>query len=141
VSSKKLGGLDKKISNDRFNIRDKYGGKTAGILAALSGSPGMQQAAMQSEDVVGARAGDTGTSSAARDERRAGEASAEAERQAYATAEQAAAARRQQEEERRRQEEEARQKLREAQGGGFTANILAGAGGRGRGARRYLTGS
>ncbi len=137
MSSKRLGGLDKKISSDRFNVADKYGGKKATAFGAAHGNP----FAMFSEDAVGARAGDTGTSSAARDERRAGEASAEAERQAHATAEQAAAARRQQEEERRRQEEEARQKLREAQGGGFTANILAGAGGRGRGARRYLTGS
>lgn len=141
MSTKKLGGLDKKISSDRFNIQDKHGGKTAGILAALSAMPGAQQAAMHSEDVVGARAGDTGMSSADRDERLAGEASAEADRQARATAEQAAAERRRNEEERRLQEEEARQKLREAQGGGFTANILAGAGGRGRGARRYLTGS
>lgn len=140
MSGKKLGGLDKKLSSKRFNIK---GGKLAGIGAALSGIPGLQQQAMHSTDVVGARAGSSGTSSAEREERLTGEAQAQAERERQQAIADEAARKQAEIDEKNAQEEEARRKLREAQGGGYAANILAGSGGltRSGSAARRLSGS
>lgn len=138
MSSKKLGGLDKRASNKRFNT----GNKGVGIGLALSGIPGLQQAAMHSEEVIGSRAGDTGTSSADRDERLAGEAAAQAERDRLAEVQAEAARKQRTIDEQNARDEEARKKLREAQGGGFAANILSGGGLTfGGNARRRLAGS
>lgn len=142
MSTKKLGGLDKKIGNKRFNVSDKLGGDKAGLALALSGLPGVQQQAMHSSDVIGKRAGDSGMSSVERDERLAGEATQQAERDKHAAEAEAARKRRAQEEATRLAEEEARKKLREAQGGGYAANILTGGGLTfGGSARRRLSGS
>lgn len=139
MSSKKLGGLDKRASNKRFNT----GNKGVGIGLALSGTtPGLQQIAMHSEEVIGSRAGDTGTSSADRDERLAGEAAAQAERDRLAEVQAEAARKQRTIDEQNARDEEARKKLREAQGGGFAANILSGGGLTfGGNARRRLAGS
>lgn len=138
MSSKKLGGLDKRARNKRFNT----GNKGVGIGLALSGIPGLQQTAMHSEEVIGSRAGDTGTSSADRDERLAGEAAAQAERDRLAEVQAEAARKQRTIDEQNARDEEARKKLREAQGGGFAANILSGGGLTfGGNARRRLAGS
>lgn len=142
MSSKKLGGLDKKIGSKRLNISDKLGGEKAGLALALSGTPGVQQQAMHSSDVLGMRADESGTSSVARRERLADEATQNAERDKQMAEAEAARKRREQEEATRLAEEEARKKLREAQGGGYAANILSGGGLTfGGSARRRLSGS
>lgn len=142
MSTKKLGGLDKKIGSKKLNISDKLGGDKAGIALALSGIPGVQQQAMHSEGVIGKRAGDTGMSSVERDEKLASEAQQQAERDKLAATTEAERKRRAQEEATRLAEEEARKKLREAQSGGFAANILSGGGLTfGGSARRRLAGS
>lgn len=140
MSSKKLGIDTKKLFNKRFNIP---GGKLAGIGAALSGIPGLQQMAMHSTDVGNARAGSSGTSSVEREERKTGEAQAQAERERQQAAAEEAKRKQAEIDEKKAQEEEARRRLREAQGGGYAANILAGSGGltRSGSAARRLSGS
>jgi len=121
----------------RLNVPGKYG-KAAGILGALAGDP----MRMMSSDVLGARAGTSGTRSVDQEKDQtllaANEAAAEAEQNRLAAA--AEAQRKKDEEEERARA--ARDALREAQTGGYAANILAGSsGGSSGGASRRLYGS
>lgn len=137
MSTKKLNGLDKRATSSRFNIRGLDEQK-AGVFAAGAGGTPFQY----SRQYVGARPDETGSSSVARRERMADEATQQAERDKQMSEAEAARKRREQEEATRLAEEEARQKLREAQGGGFAANILSGGGLTfGGNARRRLAGS
>lgn len=137
MSTKKLNGLDKKIGSKRLNISDNLGGEKAGLALALGGAP-----TAYSSDVLGMRADESGTSSVARRERLADEATQQAERDKQILEAEAARKRLEQEEAARLAEEEARKKLREAQGGGYAANILSGGGLTfGGSARRRLSGS
>lgn len=134
MSSKKLGGLDRKLSSKRLKLKVPGGGggsKAHKVLGALGVGPilGPVNPYSMDPEVIGARAGETGTSSVARDEELATEGAAAevlAQQQA-ATAE--AAAKQKVIDDRLAQEEEARRKLRESSGGGYASTVLTGAGG------------
>lgn len=98
---------------------------------------------MFSRDVVDMRAGSSGTSSVERDEELALEAAAQGERDALQLIQDEAARKQGEIDAQNTKDEEARKKLREAQGGGYAANVLAGGKnfGYGGGARRRLSGS
>ena len=115
----------------------KYG-KAGKILAALGGvAP-----AMVDPEVLGARAGSSGTRSVDQEEDQRVLAGAEATAEAEQAASAAAAAEQTKKDEEAERAKAARDALREAQTGGYAANILAGrSGGFGGGASRRLYGS
>ena len=135
MSSKKLGGLDKKLGSKQFNT----GQKELNLGLAAHGNP----ASMFSEEVLGMRADESGTSSVERSDRLAAEGVAQGERDALKRIQDEATAKQAAIDAQNAQDEEARKKLREAQGGGYAANVLAGGKnfGYGGGARRRLSGS
>lgn len=138
---KTLKKATKRLFNDRFNIPGLP--KGGGIAAALSGIPGLQQQAMHSTDVGDMRAGASGTSSVGKENEAEAQAAAQAARESQKAAADEAARKQAEIDEKNAQEEEARRRLREAQGGGYAANILAGSGGltRSGSAARRLSGS
>lgn len=138
MSSKKLGGLDRKLGSKKLNIGGDSG-KYINLQRAALGDP----SAMFSRDVLDMRAGESGTRSVEQEERLAIDAAAQAERDRLKEIQDEAARKQGEIDAQNAKDEEARKKLREAQGGGYTANILAGSKGFGYGgsARRRLSGS
>jgi len=134
---KTFGRLSKRLNLPKVGGYENSG-KVGGVLAALSGDP----MRMMSSDVLGARAGKSGTRSADQEADQNAlaktEATAEAEQNRLAAA---AEVQRKKDEEAERAKA-ARDALRESQTGGYAANILAGrSGGFGGGASRRLYGS
>lgn len=122
MSSKKLGGMDRKLTSKHFKTGGVGGNEFTDLFRASVGDP----TAMLNPEVTDQRAGSGGTSSAARDERLATEGAA-ADVLAKQQATQAEAAAKQKEiDDRLSQEEEARKKLRSAATGGFASTMLSG---------------
>lgn len=138
MSSKKLSGLEKKIWGDNA--------KWAQLHRASRGEPSAQL----SDDVLDMRADKSGVSSVGRSERLAREEVEQGERDRLQVIQDEANAKQAAIDAQNASDEEARKRLREAQGGGYAANVLAGRsrsgqGGRnfgyGGGVRRLLSGS
>lgn len=138
MSYKKLGGLDRKLSSKRFNV--KTGSENFDKMVAVGRGVAGDYSARNTTDM---RAGDSGTRTVADEEQRVAEGAARTEQERLQAITDEASRKQAEIDAQNAQDEEARKKLREAQGGGYAANVLAGGKGfgYGGGALRRLSGS